>query len=223
MLRGELGADRALALLYVPAENRPALTALFRLSVAMGSVLRTTTEPMIARIRLAWWRERLEGLDQGEATPGEPRLEAARTLILPRGISGQDLAGLADGWERLLDPFPWSVETSEGIWLRGLLAFGLAARLLGQPDERLQQAGGLWAVVDAARHCSDAETRRLLVERARAIAKGLRRAKFDRRLRPLSMLAALAMRDLGRGEPFEPEGTPGRALTMLRHRLTGRL
>ena len=189
----------------------------------MGSVLRTTTEPMVARIRLAWWRERLEELDAGKATPGEPRLEAARTLILPRGISGHDLAGLADGWERLLDPFPWSVETSEGIWLRGLLAFGLAARLLGRSDERLQQAGALWALVDAARHCSDAETRGLLVERARTIAKGLKGAKFDRRLRPLSMLAALAMRDLARGEPFEPEGTPGRALTMIRHRLTGRL
>ena len=223
MLSGELGADRALALLYVPAANRPALTALFRLSVAMGSVLRTTTEPMIARIRLAWWREQLEELDLGATTPAEPRLEAARTLILPRGISGKDLAGLADGWERLLDPFPWSVATSEGIWLRGLLAFGLAARLLGRPDERLQQAGGLWALVDAARHCSDAETRRLLVERARTIAKGLKGAKFEPMLRPLSMLAALAMRDLSRGEPFEPEGTPARALTMVRHRLIGRL
>ena len=189
----------------------------------MGSVLRATTDPMIARIRLAWWRERLEGLDQGEATPGEPRLEAARTLILPRGISGEDLAGLASGWERLLDPFPWSVETSEGIWLRGLLAFGLAARLLGKSDDRLQQAGALWALVDAARHCSDAETRALLVDRARTIAKGLKGAKFDRRLRPLSMLAALAMRDLQQGEPFEAEGTPGRAMTMVRHRLTGRL
>lgn len=189
----------------------------------MGSVLRTTTDPMVARIRLAWWRERLEELDSGTATPGEPRLEATRILILPRGISGHDLAGLANGWERMLDPFPWSVETSEGIWLRGLLAFGLGARILGQSDDKLQQAGALWALVDAARHCSDAETRGLLVGRARTIAKGLKGTKVNRRLRPLSMLAALAMRDLSRGEPFESEGTPGRALTMMRHRLIGRL
>jgi phytoene synthase len=178
---------------------------------------------MIARIRIAWWRERLEELDAGEATPGEPRLEAARTEILSRGISGHDLAGLADGWERMLDPFPWGVETSEGIWFRGLRAFGLGARILGHSDEKLQQAGAMWALVDAARHCSDAETRRLLIERARTIAKGLKGTKVDRRLRPLSMLAALAMRDLKRGEPFEPEGTPGRALAMVRHRLIGRL
>jgi hypothetical protein len=37
------------------------------------------------------------------------------------------------------------------------------------------------------------------------------------------MLAAVAVRDVRKGEPFEAEGTPGRAATMLRHRLSGRL
>lgn len=206
----------------MPADQRAAMTALFRISAAMGGVLRTTTDPMIAQIRLAWWRERLEELETQPA-PAEPRLAAAQRLLLPRGISGADLVALETGWARMLDPFPWSVETSEGIWFRGVKAFGLAARLLGSPDERLQQAGGLWALVDAARHCSDPETRGLLIERARTIAKGLEGTRFPARLRPLSMLAALAMRDLARGEPFEPEGTPGRALAMLRHRLSGRL
>ena len=189
----------------------------------MGQVLRTTTEPMIAQIRLAWWRERFLELDDGRAAPAEPRLEAAQRLLLPLGISGEDLAELADGWERMLDPFPWTIETSEGIWFRGLKAFGLGARILGCPDARLQQAGGLWALVDAARYCSDPETRALLVERASIIARGLKSARFEPRLRPLSMLASLAVRDLGRSGPFEPEGTPGRALTMLNHRLLGRL
>ena len=39
------------------------MTALFRISAAMGDVLRTTSDPMIAQIRLAWWRERLEELE----------------------------------------------------------------------------------------------------------------------------------------------------------------
>jgi hypothetical protein len=37
------------------------------------------------------------------------------------------------------------------------------------------------------------------------------------------MLAALAIRDARIGEPFEPEGTPARALALVRHRLSGRL
>jgi phytoene synthase len=123
----------------------------------------------------------------------------------------------------LFDPFPWNAETSEGIWVRGNLLFGLGARLLGRGDERVQAAGGLWALIDAARHCSDAESRRMLVDQARKFARPLGRSRFPRPLRSLSMLTALAIRDCRRGEPFEPEGTPGRALTMLRHRIGGRL
>jgi hypothetical protein len=41
--------------------------------------------------------------------------------------------------------------------------------------------------------------------------------------RPLTGLAALAARDLKRGgPPFEAEGTPARAWTLFRHRMTGR-
>jgi len=199
------------------------MTALFRVSSAMGEVLRTTSEPMIAQIRLAWWRERLEELDSGAPAPAEPRLEAAQRLLLPLGINGADLAELETGWARMLEPFPWNIETKEGIWFRGVKAFGLAARILGNPDERLQQAGGMWALTDAARHCSDAETRKRLLARAETIAKGMKGMKFPARLRPLSMLAALAIRDVERGEPLEPEGTPGRAGAMLKHRILGRL
>ncbi|MEO6433134.1 MAG: squalene/phytoene synthase family protein [Sphingomicrobium sp.] len=218
----DYGADRGLALHYLPEADRPAMKALFALSAAMGAVLRSTEEPMIGQIRLAWWREQLEALTPDSPAPAEPRLRAAQVLLLPRGILGKDLAGLEQGWERMLDPFPWSVETTEGIWFRGVLAFGLAARILGTPNETLQQAGGVWALTDAARYCSDAATRGLLIERARKIAPSLDGARFAKRLRPLSMLGALAMRDVARGEPIEPEGTPGRAWTMLKHRITGR-
>lgn len=222
----DYGADRGLALLYLPEADRSAMRALFAISAAMGAVLRSTDEPMIGRIRLAWWREQLEALTLEAPAPAEPRLVAAQALLLPRGISGKDLAGLEQGWERMLDPFPWSVETSEGIWFRGVLAFGLAARLLGSPSEPLQKMGGLWALTDAARYCSDPATRALLLERAATIARGLKGMRFASRLRPLSMLGALALRDIARharGAPIEREGTPGRAWTMLKHRLSGRL
>jgi 15-cis-phytoene synthase len=194
---------------------------LFAIDGAMGDVVRTTSEPMLGPIRLAWWRERLEELDGG--APAEPRLQAVASALIPRGIAARDLAGLEGGWLRLFDPFPWTAETSEAIWFRGNLLFGLGARVLGASDPRTQGAGGLWALVDAARHCSDTASRTMLMDQARTFARGLGGARFVARLRPLSMLAALAIRDCGRGEPFEPEGTPSRAAAMLRHRLTGRL
>jgi phytoene synthase len=189
----------------------------------MGEVVRTTHEPMLGPIRLAWWRERLEELDKGAGAPAEPRLQKVEQELLPRGVSGQDLAGLEAGWLRLFDPFPWDSDTSEAIWLRGNLLFGVGARLLGSPDERLQAAGGLWALVDIARHCSDGASRAMLLKQARGFAQGLGGARFAPPLRPLSMIAALAIRDSRREEPFEAEGAPGRAAAMLRHRLSGRL
>ncbi|HEX8534003.1 MAG TPA: hypothetical protein VF662_07535, partial [Allosphingosinicella sp.] len=59
----QLDADRALVLTYVPAARRAAVGALWRLDVALGAVLAGGREPMISRIKLAWWRDSLVKLD----------------------------------------------------------------------------------------------------------------------------------------------------------------
>jgi 15-cis-phytoene synthase len=218
-----LGADIGLALTYAPLPNRGALAALFSIDRAMGDVVRTTKEPLLGPIRLAWWRERLEELDDDGTAPAEPRLQQAAAELIPRGVTGRELAALESGWLRMFDPFPWTVQTSESIWFRGNLLFGLGARVVGRADERIQGAGGLWTLVDAARHCSDPQSRAMLVEQARSFARGLAGVRFPGPLRPLSTLTVLAIRDCRRGEPFEREGTPGRAAAMLRHRFSGRL
>jgi 15-cis-phytoene synthase len=218
-----LGADLGLALTYAPVRERAALAALFAIDRAMGDVVRTTKETLLGPVRLAWWRERLEDLDAGISAPAEPRLVAVERQLLPRGVSGRDIAGLEGGWLRLFDPFPWGSETSEAIWFRGNLLFGLAAKVVNQPDPRIQTAGGLWALADAARHCSDAVSRKLLLDQSRTFARGIAGERFPTALRPLSALAAVAIRDARRGEPMEAEGTPGRAAAMLRHRFTGKL
>ena len=207
----------------MPARHRPAIEALFAIDAAMADVLRTTSEPMLGQIRLAWWRERLEELDAGTHAPAEPRLLAVERELLPRGVKGSDLAGLERGWVALFSPFPWEVGTAEAIWFRGRLLFALGAQLLARTDDAIEGAGGLWALVDAARHCSDPQSREMLLAQGRTFARGLAGARFPARLRPLSMLAATAVRDLRRPLPFEPEGTPGRAAAMILHRVTGRL
>lgn len=204
----------------MPAHDRAAITALFAIDAAMGDVVRTTREPMLGAIRLAWWRERLEELDAGISVPGEPRLQAVVLELLPRGIGGRDLAALEGGWLRLFDPFPWTTATSEAISIRGNWLFGLGARLLGHSDERIQAAGGLWALVDVARHTSDGRSRTMLIEQARTFARGLGPGRFAIALRPLSTLAALAIRDASRGERFEAEGCFARRMAAFSHRIT---
>src|SRR5689334_25282098 len=96
-----LGADLGLALTYVPLPDRGAIAALFAIDRAMGDVVRSTKEPMLGPVRLAWWRERLEELDQSGEAPAEPRLQAVERELLPRGVAGRDLAGLETGWLKL--------------------------------------------------------------------------------------------------------------------------
>ena len=189
---------------------RPAFDALFAIDDAMADIVVRSTQPALAAIKLAWWRERLDGLDQG-MVPAEPRLQAAAAQLLPRGISGSDLAKLEDGWAALLDETPDATRVRErGAWL-----FALGAILLGIEfrDETIGEAGRVFAGGSLAR-------RGLWI----AGPPSLRIGPMPGRARPLTALAALAARDLRRGgPPFESEATPGRAWTLLRHRLTGRL
>ena len=196
----------------VPADVRPAIEALFLIDAAMGDVVARSTQPTLGAVKLAWWRERLEALDEGKV-PAEPRLKAAFEQLLPRGISGAELAMLEDGWTTLLEEEVDPARVSD----RGAKLFELAARLLGKPDERLREAGALWALVSVGRRGVPQ-----LLEFARGAAKHLTGQRFPRQLRPLTALTRLAQRDLKSGPPFEAEGIPPRHAAMLRHRWFGR-
>ncbi|MEO7635642.1 MAG: hypothetical protein ABIS38_08365 [Sphingomicrobium sp.] len=199
--------DRDLVRLYWPVALRPAFDALFAIDDALGEVVASASQPALGAIKLAWWREALERLDHGPP-PAEPRLQAVAAQLLPRGISGASLAAAAAGWATLLDESP----DCELVEQRGIALFGIGARLLGADDPELDDAGRLFAVIDVARRRGD--------DHLRASARGLAAHRFAREVRPLTALAALAARDRRRGTG-EPEGTPGRALTLLRHRLSG--
>ena len=200
------------------------MEALFAIDAAMGEVVRSTREPLLGPIRLAWWRERLEELDEKGSAPAEPRLQAVAAELLPIGIRGRDLAGLERGWLGLFDPFPWDVGIGEAIWFRGRQLFAAAAWAIGEAtNDDIEEAGGVYAIVDVARHCSDAESRQMLLDQARLFARRLSGVRFPSKVRPLSMLTAVAIRECAKGEPFEREGTPLRAALMFRHRLSGRL
>lgn len=204
--------DHDLVRLYWPTRLRPAFDALFAIDRAMAEAVANASQPGLAAIKLAWWRDELEKLDR-QPPPGEPRLQAVSRELLPRGLAGTEIAGLEEGWAELL-----RTEAPQAAILcvgkRGPLLFELAARLLAlEPSELVRQCGEQFAVADLARRgLSDLAPQPLgRTERAPS------------RLRPLTMLAAVARRDLERGgPPFEAEASPGRAWVLLRHRLTGR-
>ncbi len=52
--------DRYFAALFAPAERRPLLFALYAFNHEIARIAEQTREPMIAAIRLQWWREAVE-------------------------------------------------------------------------------------------------------------------------------------------------------------------
>ena len=213
-----MNADVALALASVPEPARPAVQALWALDEALGRVLSTGREPMISRIRLAWWREALERLDR-EPPPKEPVLEGLAREVLPRGVGGAELAEMETGWALLPGDQPITRDDLEAYAkARGGLLFRYTARLLGGSGD-VAPAGEAWALVDLARHSSEKSD----IDAALSAARERRLPKrWPKTLRPLGMVAVLAERDLKRGPTlWEEPGSPPRTARMLRHRLIG--
>lgn len=213
-----LDADRILALTYVPAKRRAAVDALWRLDSALGNALAGGREPLIARIKLAWWREALERLDR-EPAPAEPVLRDSAAQLLG-SISGEELAAMEAGWAALPSAETLGADDLDAYARgRGGRLFRYTARLLGGDLEGLEEAGEAWALVDLARHCAtrgDSDVA-LAAARERRIP-----AYWPSRLRPLGMLAMLAARDAEPDRtPWEARGAPGRMWRMLRHRISG--
>jgi hypothetical protein len=113
----------------------------------------------------------------------------------------------------MLDAFPWGAAQAQGLRERGRLLFGIGARLLKSSAEEAEEAGELWSLHDAAVHCSDARSRVLLENAAKETAGRLPR-KLSSRLRPMTVIAALAAADL-------VSGGRSRGRAALAHRLFG--
>ncbi|QIL02386.1 hypothetical protein G7078_05995 [Sphingomonas sinipercae] len=204
-----LGADREFALIHTPARLRNAFLALWRLDVAMGDVVARSTEPALAAIKLAWWRERLDEL--AAKVPAEPRLKFAAEALLPRGVTGAQLAAIEPGWATLLDAEPDPALVAE----RGRVLFAIGSQLL-QSNADVSDAGALYALAAVGRRGMP----QLFIP-ARELLPRLAGRRFPRQLRPLTMLARAAARDLR--DEVEPEGSPARLTAMLGHRWSGRI
>jgi hypothetical protein len=102
-----------------------------------------------------------------------------------------------------------------GATQRGSRLFELAARLLGiRMSDQLENSAQSFAAADLGR--------RGILDLV-PLKLGRAKVRVARNIRPLTVLAVLARRDMRSGPPFESEGTPARAWALLRHRMTGRL
>ncbi len=219
--------ERALALSYAPRQQRAGLAALWVLDETLGAILRGGRDAMVSQLRFTWWHEALSRLDDAPP-PALPLLQQLAQAVLPCGVSGAELARMIDGWEVLLDPDPISDDALGAFaGARGGVLFAAAGVVLSgseRAEEAAEEAAGQgWALVDLARHSSDPALAARALALAATVLDGAVALRWHRAARPLGMLAHLAAVDARAGiVPLSPQGSPGRLLRMLRHRMTGR-
>ena len=208
--------EYGLALAHTPVQLREPLAVVFALDQRLARIVASATEPMLAQIRLTWWRETFQ-LPIDHRPSGDAVLDAAG-----QHCSGQEagLIALVDGWEHLLQEPPLGEDHALGF------ANGRVDALQsvigcdpGSPsDTAIKAAVMQWALADLAANVSDDDERTFLTNLASVQEQVA--AKLPRNARGLAVLAALGRRALKRGGRPLMEGR-GAALVALRAGLIG--
>ena len=208
-----LPVERRLALAYAPARSRLLWLGLFALDARLGAVVQTAHEPLLAQIKLAWWRDELAKSPAARAL-GEPLL----ALLGSWADQSAALGALVDGWEVLLGDEPLDEAAMQQVAeARAQACAGLAARLdLSAAEPEARRAARGWALAELGAALTDPD------QQAAALSLIARqdwyRARLPRELRPLQVLHGLAARQRGHGS-FIPG--PAAALRAVRLGLLG--
>lgn len=180
-----------LALSYAPGAVRDDWLTLLALDAKLAGIVRQAREETLARIRLAWWRERLQA-PVAERPKGEPLL--ARLADWPD--AGRGLEALVDGWEALLGDEVLSAETlSEFADGRAAAANLLLARHSIAPRADL----GGWGLADLALNLSDPAEKAVALDLLRASPGQGKRPKA---LRPLVVIEGVTRKAALAGRPL---------------------
>lgn len=202
-----------LALAYAPSRAKLPTLALLALDQRLAGLLRHSREPMMAQIRLAWWRETLDR-DASEWPEGEPLLAALRSW----NGKHRALVGLVNGWEALTGEAPLAPSALEEMVDGRAAAFaGLAVALDREGEAEVSRIlGRRWALADLSTKLN--HPGESVVVRRLAQAEEGRLGRVSRTLRPLAVLEGLARESMTNGG----QGSARTVLKAMRIGLLGR-
>ena len=183
----ELPDWAGLVLASATPQVRGLLECILRLDARLGRICLTASEPALAQLRLAWWRDELSRERPAAAEmPPDPLLAS---LLTEWGSDRSAPIALIDGWEELIGDLPPTGEA----------AMGFAAGREAVFAEIARRAGHHGAASDAAIHAQ-------AWARADLAAFGLPHASevtalptLPRPLRPVAIIGGLARRAILRG------------------------
>lgn len=216
MLEAGLSPAVRLALAYAPSRVRPLHLALFALDARLATIAASPREPMLAQIKLAWWRDRLN--QPAEQWPrGEPLLE----LLAKWNEERRELNALTDAWEALLIAEPIGQPDIAGLGEARGAAFAALARQCGAGEwaEAARQVGRSWSLADLS--AGTAEAAPLAGSAAPAASQISPVHRFPKSLRPYMVINELTNRAIER-QPPAFFGSPLDLLAAIRIGLLGR-
>jgi phytoene synthase len=177
-IASQLPPPANLAVAYTPVAFRPAFTLLLQLDVRFADIVQKAREPMIAQIKLAWWRDAFAA-EPALRPKGEPLLQALGAC--GDVISPSALEDLVSAWELLLGEDEWTAQdVAKHAALRGGAIFGSYAAWIGDRCD-VSALSQQWAI-DALRLEFPSKFVALRNQPLPALPKG-------RKLRSLSILA----------------------------------
>ncbi len=135
-------ADRYLTALMVEPDLRGPLMGLYAFYNELANIRDRLHEPQMALIRLQWWRDSLESLE--EDTPGEPILIALKAALQTTQLRYDGLQKLIDSFEadlygpmiRTWEELDAYCDTTSGTLME------LALGVLGAADREISELGG---------------------------------------------------------------------------------
>jgi 15-cis-phytoene synthase len=128
--------ERYASTLFVGAEKRRALLALYAFNVEISRVREQVSQPLPGEIRLQWWTDMLAGAGHG-GVEGNPVAAELLLAIRTYGLPAERLSRLIDEHQFDLynDPMPSMAALEAYVHDTSSALFALGARVLGQQSE----------------------------------------------------------------------------------------
>ena len=140
--------DRWLSSRFVAeAPARADLIALYAFEAELLAIPTRVTQPLLAEMRYAWWREQMDGVFAGAARKGHPVLEALTDIVARRGLERAPFDALIEAHIGRVHGEPHDLDA----FYAGPMQ--VAVRVLAGPghEATAAEAGRVWGLMQTGR------------------------------------------------------------------------
>ena len=192
--------------------------ALWALDGRLAHIARTTTDPAIGQMRLAWWLGVVTD-EAGVKGQGEPVVDRLRSI---GALGAPGIPALLDGWEVLVvEPEIDLVGLRDYATGRGGGLFQALADVADAPDW-LIAAGKVWALWDLSGHSGEDALVEAAIGLARDLVPQVGDPVWPKAWKPLRIAYLLARHDVMHGQRAPVGVTRAMAWRLMRIALVGR-